>query len=271
MVPGSIDVVCFPESFLHAGLAYQHISEVEHEYEPATKHARKWARYLRANIVLPVICCEGGRYTNSILTFSRKGSLVGRYDKQHPWPSCLDPVEFEKGITPGRGNGIVKVDFGCFGLQTCFDVNWPEGWEAFRGHRPKFVLFPSEYGAGFALNARAWQIRTPIVAVILGGKCRVIDITGTEITRTSCKEFAHISVVTLNSNKALIHLDHNESAIRRLKSENPSIKLTRLRNDNVVLVEAPATGRELRRVFRECGVRELDEYLAGVHEIINAN
>src|SRR6266498_705465 len=75
--PKSLDILCFPESFLHAGLTYQHISEVHPHYLPAIALARQWAAHLRSYVVLPVIHAHRGTYTNSTLTFSRSGSLIG--------------------------------------------------------------------------------------------------------------------------------------------------------------------------------------------------
>jgi beta-ureidopropionase len=267
--PDSADIVCFPEGFLYAGLAYDHVSEVAAQCLPAIKHAQQWAVYLRSHIVLPVIYERQGSYTNSVLTFSRTGDVIGHYEKRYPWPSSLDKTELEKGICPGRGSGAVDTDLGRIGVQTCFDVNWPDGWEELRKQCAKLVLFPSEYGGGFALRSRAWQLRAPIIAVILGATCRVIDMTGDEATRKYSKSAGHMNIISLNTNKALVHVDHNEEGLQRL-ARYGSINLRRLSHDNVFLVEAPPSGEHIEDILHACGVRELSAYLSEARRIIES-
>lgn len=264
----SVDIVCFPEGFLYAGLTYRHADEVADECLPAIRHAEQWAAHLRSHVVLPVIYEQHGRCTNSVLTFSRTGSAIGHYEKRYPWPSSLDKPELEKGISPGRGNGVVDTDLGCIGVQTCFDVNWPDGWEGLRERHPKLVLFPSEYGGGFALRARAWQVRAPIIAVILGAACRVIDMTGAEATRKYSTPGRHMNVITVNTNRALVHIDHNEEGLRRLARER-SVKLRRLCHDNVFLAEAPPSGENIENILQRRGVRELGAYLSEALAVID--
>jgi hypothetical protein len=100
--------------------------------------ARRHACYM----VVPMDLREEGepaRYSNASCLFDRQGNLVGIYRKVHP---TMDNEE--SNITPGREFPVFTCDFGRLGIQVCYDVMFPDGWQALANKGAEIVAFPSE-------------------------------------------------------------------------------------------------------------------------------
>ena len=84
---------------------------------------------------------------NSAVILDRSGDLVGIYSKVHP---VLDRGQekgketLEGGILPGREFNVFDLDFGRVGLQICYDVEYPEGWQKLADKGAEIVLFPTQ-------------------------------------------------------------------------------------------------------------------------------
>jgi len=97
-------------------------------------------------LVVPMVLREEGepaRYSNAAALIDREGRLAGIYRKVHP---CTDLkyALLEGGMTPGRDFPVFDCDFGRIGIQICYDVFYPEGWQALAKEGAEIVAFPSE-------------------------------------------------------------------------------------------------------------------------------
>ena len=97
-------------------------------------------------LVVPLVLKEDNppdRYSNAALVMGRDGRTVGIYSKVHP---CTDLkyVLLEGGMTPGSNFPVFSCDFGKVGVQICYDVMYPEGWEALAKQGAEIVALPSE-------------------------------------------------------------------------------------------------------------------------------
>lgn len=105
--------------------------------------AKKHGCYL----VVPVVLreeVEPARYSNVAVLIDREGRLVGMYRKVHPTSDHLKYTLLEGGITPGRDYPVFDCDFGRLGIQICYDVVYPEGWQMLANEGAEIVAFPSE-------------------------------------------------------------------------------------------------------------------------------
>jgi len=86
---------------------------------------------------------EAARYSNAAVLVDREGRIAGIYRKVHP---CTDLkyVLLEGGMTPGQDFPVFDCDFGRVGIQICYDVFYPEGWQALAKEGAEIVAFPSE-------------------------------------------------------------------------------------------------------------------------------
>jgi predicted amidohydrolase len=97
-------------------------------------------------IIMPLVMREEGgpaRYSNVALLVDREGHLAGMYHKVHPCTD-LNYALLEGGMTPGRDYPVFDCDFGRVGIQICYDVEFPEGWQALANKGAEIVAFPSE-------------------------------------------------------------------------------------------------------------------------------
>jgi predicted amidohydrolase len=85
---------------------------------------------------------ETQKFTNAALLIGRDGSLVGIYRKVHP-PALQGSDVLEDGETPGSNFPVFQCDFGRVGMQTCFDMMYPDGWAALAKNGAEIVALPS--------------------------------------------------------------------------------------------------------------------------------
>lgn len=122
------------------------------------------ARRHQCYIVAPLVLREEGepaRYSDSAALFDRQGKLVGIYRKVHP---TMDNEETY--ITPGREFPVFDCDFGRLGIQICYDVMYPDGWEALEKKGAEIVAFPSETSVTSGPSMYALQHRYFIVSAV---------------------------------------------------------------------------------------------------------
>lgn len=97
-------------------------------------------------IVAPMILREDGepaRYSNASYLFDRNGEVVGVYRKVHPC-SDLKFEDLEGGMTPGKDFPVFDCDFGKVGVETCYDLYYPDGWAALAKEGAEIIALPTE-------------------------------------------------------------------------------------------------------------------------------
>jgi predicted amidohydrolase len=98
-------------------------------------------------LIAPLVRREEGepaRYSNVAMLFDREGRVVGEYRKVHPTTDHLGYAQLEGGITPGGDYPVFDCDFGRLGIQICYDVQYPEGWQILAKEGAEIVALPSE-------------------------------------------------------------------------------------------------------------------------------
>ena len=118
--------------------------------ETIEKALGRLARQYQCNLVVGGVFSDGvdgSTCANGAIVVDRQGQLAGRYDKVHP---VLDRVRddgsgvFEGGVRPGREYNVIDLDIGRIGIQICYDVNFPEGWQGLKEKGAELVLFPTQ-------------------------------------------------------------------------------------------------------------------------------
>ena len=117
-------------------------------------------------LVVPLVLKEDGpadRYSNAALLMGRDGRVAGIYRKVHP-TTDLKYELLEGGMTPGSDFPVFDCDFGRVGIQICFDIVYPDGWDALAKQGAEIVLFPSETPQTVRPSMYALQHRYYIVS-----------------------------------------------------------------------------------------------------------
>jgi predicted amidohydrolase len=142
--PGkNLDLVVLPEFFLArpGSSMAQETVQLEEVQPRIADCARRYGCYM----VVPLLMQETGkplRYSNAAVLVDRAGRVAGIYRKVHPVaPQGSDVLE--DGTTPGPGFPVFDCDFGRIGIQICFDMLYPDGWQALANQGAEIVALPS--------------------------------------------------------------------------------------------------------------------------------
>jgi predicted amidohydrolase len=133
-------------------------------YAEVSERIASSARRHGCYMVVPMVLREEGepaRYSNASCLFDRQGRLLGIYRKVHP---TMDNEE--TSITPGREFPVFDCDFGRLGIQVCYDVMFPDGWQALAKKGAELVAFPSETSVTSGPAMYALQHRFYIVSAV---------------------------------------------------------------------------------------------------------
>lgn len=167
--PGEQDLVLLPEYANAPGLAdresvRQFAAGRGADFVRAVTTA---ARRLQCTIVLAVVAQSQTRWFNRTLVIDAKGDLVFTYDKVH-----LTDAEHDLGLSPGTEPGVIEHAGVRLGFATCFDLYFPEHFEALAALQADVVLCPS-----YQRSESAQRIR-------LIAQARALD-TGAYLARSS--------------------------------------------------------------------------------------
>jgi len=138
-----LDLAVLPETFLArpGGSLAQQAVRLDDVQPRIAACARRHGCYL----IVPLLLQEADpplRISNAAVLVDREGRVAGIYRKVHlVAPQGSDVLE--NGTTPGRGFPVFECDFGRVGIQICFDLLYPDGWQALARQGAEIVALPS--------------------------------------------------------------------------------------------------------------------------------
>jgi len=142
--PGKrLDLAVLPETFLTrpGDSLTQQAVRLEDVQARIAACAKRHGSYM----IVPMLLQEETqppRISNAAVLFDRDCRIVGIYRKVHiVAPQGSDVLE--NGTTPGRDFPVFDCDFGRIGIQICFDMLYPDGWEALARKGAEIVALPS--------------------------------------------------------------------------------------------------------------------------------
>ena len=194
------DIICLPEIFMYNYLT----SKMDLRKEAALsagllKEFMVFARTNHCYLICPVITHENGKIYNAAVVFDRQGNRMGEYRKMY-----LPDDEVSFGITPGPLHPpVFKADFGIFGIQICYDINWRQGWESLRQQGAEIVFWPSAFSGGQMINTKAWQNQYVVVSSTRE-RSKICDISGELVAQTGVRD-NNLCCASVNLEKAFIH------------------------------------------------------------------
>ena len=146
----SIDLALFTEYALTAGKQGK-AAEVAVPFDDAIRDVfASMARKHNCYIVFGGVFLDDpatSACSNAALVIDRQGRLIGRYVKVHPVLDSASPegqVVLEGGVTVGTKYNTLDLDFGRIGVQICYDVEYPKGWQRLAEQGAELVLFPTQ-------------------------------------------------------------------------------------------------------------------------------
>ena len=194
------DVICLPEVFM-----YNYISSrmtLQKEAALSTELLKEFMAFARTNhcyMICPILTYENGKIYNAAVVIDRQGNRIGEYRKMY-----LPDDEVKMGLTPGPMQPpVFKADFGIFGIQICYDINWNQGWESLRQQGAEIVFWPSAFAGGQMINTKAWQNQY-IVVSSTRERSKICDISGEVVAQTGVWD-RNLICAPVNLEKAFLH------------------------------------------------------------------
>lgn len=130
-------LLCFPEGFLQ-GYLTEEAAAREVAFDLASKAFGRLLDQLPSTgptLVVGMIEAEGARLFNTAIVV-RHRRLIGRYRKNHLLPG-------EQAFTPGDGPTVFEADGLRFGINICFDTNFPEAARGVVDQGASLLLCPA--------------------------------------------------------------------------------------------------------------------------------
>ena len=212
------DIICLPETFLELNVQFLELAEVAETVPGTTTDmvsalARKHSCY----IICPLTAIHRDKFMNDAVLIDRQGQIVGAYSKIHPVVSRAKFTDLEKGITPAGEAMVFETDFGCIGMQICFDINWDESWAELKRKGAEIVFWPSAYDGGKHLSIHAWNHHYYVVSAVKSRYARIIDIMGEVLAATGQRD--PIVACTIDLDVGLFHTDFNQVQIPKIRAK----------------------------------------------------
>jgi predicted amidohydrolase len=200
-IPYRPDVICMPEVFLTTNVRERKsLPEAADMSVELLKEFMTFARTNRCYLICPVYTRENGKIYNAAVLIDRQGNRIGEYRKMY-----LPDDEVAMGLTAGPLQPpVFKTDFGIIGVQICYDINWSEAWASLRRQGAEIIFWPSAFGAGQALNAKAWQHKVVVVSSTNKDTSKICDITGETVAHTGVWD-RNLICAPVNLEKAFLH------------------------------------------------------------------
>lgn len=251
------DVICLPEVF--------HTSNVAKKYTLSEKLALskkvmpRMAAFAKANrcyLVVAVNTEENGNVFNSAVLLDRNGSRVGEYQKIH-----LTENEINNGLTPGPLDPpVFQTDFGKVGIQICFDVMWDDGWKKLKDKGAEIVFWPSAYGGGQSLQAKALLHRYVLATSTRKGSSKLWDITGRELAETGSWE-KNWYCAPVNLEKAFLHTWPFVQHFDKIKEKyGRKIRITHFHEEEWSVIESLSPDILIADVLKEFNLKTYDQH-----------
>jgi len=194
------DVICLPEVFMYSFL--NATMDLQKEADHAAELLKEFMNFARTNhcyLICPVLTKENGKVYNAAVVIDRQGNRMGEYRKMY-----LPDDEVALGLTPGPLQPpVFKADFGIFGIQICYDINWNQAWESLRQQGAEIVFWTSAFAGGQMVNTKAWENKYVVVSSTRE-KSKICDISGEVIAQTGAFD-RNLICAPVNLEKVFLH------------------------------------------------------------------
>lgn len=253
------DLVCLPEAFTTVSISDKSVKDLAETVPgPTTESVSRRAKANSCYIICPIYTKRESRIWNSAIVIDRTGEVLGIYDKAHPVTSSSDYTVFEDGVTPGRDIPVFDLDFGRVGIQICYDIGFPEGWELSK-KGAKMVFWPSAYNGGFPLQVYAYIHHYYVVSSVRFDRSRIIDPCGVVLVETD----QHVNVIhrDINLDFVVSHYDFNYGVPDKIMRTYPGrVEIRSYSDEGHFLVEPIDDALTTDQLQREFGFESTFQY-----------
>ncbi len=261
LAPCRPDLIALTECFHCAGVPGRFDELALEAGSETVRKISEAARTLKSHVLCPIMERRGDLTFNCTLWINRAGEIADRYDKIHPTES-----EIDSGVTCGLSKPtVLQMDFGKVGVQTCFDVNWPEPWRQLTRGGAELIVWPSAYGGGRFLAARASENQCYVLSATWPRLCRLYDITGDVLVEGG--RLTEWIVGTVDLERRLFHWDFQGDRLARIRDRyGPDVRIDIYHEDGWFALQSLRDGLSVGDLIREFDLVPLDRYLVRATE-----
>lgn len=267
-LPFSPDIICLPEAFHEAGVTGGRPS-IEKVAEDGSGRLvgpfQQFAKTNNCNVICPIYSREAKWYYNAAYVIDRQGEILGQYRKIKPTVG-----EMERGIVPGPEDPpVFKMDFGTIGIQTCFDIEWADGWRKLSKKGAELVFWPSAYGGGKVVNTMAWQHKYPVVSSTRKGTTKICDITGVELS-ASGNYNKWGTCAPINLEKVFLHSwPYNRHFEAIQQKYGKKVRIYTLHEEEFSIIESLSPDVKVADVMQEFNLKTYKEHIQAAENLHN--
>ena len=216
------------------------------------------ARAHGTNIAYSALHFDRDRPVNTTEFIDRAGEVVGDYAKNH---LTMDEAD-DFGLTYATEPGVVELDFGRVGTAICFDLNFEELRDSYRGRGVELMVFSSEYHGGLMQNYWAYSLRSYFAAAIRPPAPSAIISPLGETVAESTNYFPQVTS-RINLDYALAHLDGHWDKLAAMKLKyRDGVTIHDPGRLGSVLITAESPNLTIQDLLAEFEIEQLDDYLA---------
>ncbi len=255
------DIVAIPESFTLSNLEQPDLAQMAEEVPgPTLELASAYARQHGVYILCPILARRpDGAHIEAFL-MDRAGQIAGSYQKNHPVVEGSAYTKVEFGSRPGRAVPIFDTDFGRIGVQICFDVEYPDGWEALDQAGAEIFFWLSAYDGGRDLQAKAWQYHRFLASAVQSSYARILNRMGETLAITG--EHDRIVASSIDLDTALFHMDFNKSQLQAIRAQyGKEVTLKLYHEEGYFTLQSNRADLPVSEIIREFQLDPLKDYL----------
>ena len=262
------DIICLPEAFHVATLkgGRPALKDSSDEgFGPISQRFANFAKQHKCYVIAPIYTKEGDKYYNAAVVLDRQGNKIGEYRKIRPTVG-----EMNKGICPGeRKPPVFTTDFGKIGIQTCWDIEWQEGWQHLSEAGAEIVFWTSAFAGGKMVNTKAWLNKYVVVSSTRKGTTKICDMTGEEIAVSG--QYNKWGVCApVNLEKAFLHTyPFNLKFPEIMAKYGRDVRIETLHEEEFTIIESRSPNLKVADILKEFDVKTHDQMLKESEEMQN--
>lgn len=259
-LPNSPDIFCLPEIFHIAGIEDKQPSlrlSAEDGSGNLIAPFQSFAKKHNCYIICPVHSLNNGKYYNAAIVINRQGAKIGEYRKIR-----ITDNEMKIGLTPGPLDPpVFQTDFGLIGIQTCYDIEWEDGWKKLSKKGAEIVFWPSAFSGGKKVNAKAWENQYYVVSSTQKGTSKIVDLLGDDIVTSGLYNSWGVCA-RVNLEKAFIHSYPGAfSFIDIQKKYGNKVNCYTLHDEEFSIIESLSPEVKVLEILKEFGLITYREQL----------
>lgn len=259
-LPLSPDIICLPEVFHVDGVKGKR-PPMEEAAEDGSGHLigpfQQFAKAHQCYVIPSLYSREGNHFYNSAFLIDRQGNILGDYKKMRPTVG-----EMAKGVAPGPEDPpVFQTDFGTIGIQTCFDIEWPDGWRKLRQKGAEMVFWTSAFGGGKMVNTMAWLYKYPVISSTRKGTTKICDVTGEEIAASGSYDRWGVCA-PINLEKVFLHTwPYNRQFAAIQKKYGQKVRIYTLHEEEFSIIESRSPEVKIAEIMKDFDLKTHSEHM----------